>query len=93
MTTYQSGEMFSASNQIADVRFDKANLIAELTDGRQIKAPLSWYPRLEKATPEERDHWKLVGKGYGVHWPDVDEDISVTMLLKGQPSLESRTTH
>ena len=63
-------------------------LMAELADGRSISAPLDWYPRLAHATPEERDNWQLIGLGEGIHWPDVDEDISVQGLIAGRPSGE-----
>ena len=53
-------------------------LTAELSDGRTISVPLDWYPRLAHATPQERDNWELIGPGEGIHWPDLDEDISVT---------------
>jgi hypothetical protein len=65
-------------------------LTFELTDGRSVSAPLSWYPRLHKATRAERAKWRLIGRGIGVHWPDLDEDISVENLLKGQPSGERK---
>ena len=65
-------------------------LTFELTDGRSISAPLAWYPRLHKGTRAERAKWRLIGRGIGVHWPDLDEDISVENLLKGQPSGESK---
>jgi hypothetical protein len=65
-------------------------LAAELSDGRSISAPLAWYPRLLHGTPEERSHWRLIGGGVGVHWPDLDEDISVENLLAGQASGESQ---
>ena len=56
-----------------------------LTDGRELAAPLAWFPRLRDATPEQRRRWELIGRGHGIHWPDVDEDVSVRVLL-GQPS-------
>ena len=65
-------------------------LAVQLSDGRGISVPLSWYPRLVHATLEERDHWELIGGGQGIHWPDLDEDISVEMLLAGRKSGESR---
>lgn len=65
-------------------------LTAELSDGRTVSVPLSWYPRLIHATPEERGNWRLIGSGEGIHWPDLDEDISVEMLLGGWPSGESQ---
>ena len=63
-------------------------LTAELSDGRTISVPLDWYPRLIHATPQERDNWELIGRGEGIHWPDLDEDISVEGLLAGRPSAE-----
>ena len=71
------------------IKVTDESLTAELHDGRTISVPLSWYPRLTHATPEERDNWELIGTGEGIHWPDLDEDISVEMLLAGVPSGES----
>jgi hypothetical protein len=67
-------------------------LSVELADGRTIAAPLAWYPRLAHATAEERNSWRLLGGGRGIHWPAVDEDISVANLLAGQPSAESQSS-
>jgi hypothetical protein len=67
-------------------------LSVELADGRTIAAPLAWYPRLAHATAEERSSWRLIGGGRGIHWPAVDEDISVANLLAGQPSAESQSS-
>ena len=64
-------------------------LAAELSDGRTISVPISWYPRLVHATPEERNNWELIGTGEGVHWPDLDEDLSVEGFLAGRKSGES----
>jgi hypothetical protein len=64
----------------------------DLSDGRTVSAPLAWYPRLAHGTPAERAHWRLVGRGTGVHWPDLDEDISVDGVLAGQPSGESQAS-
>ena len=64
----------------------------ELNDGRTVSAPLAWYPRLIHGTPAERAHWRLVGRGVGVHWPDLDEDISVDGVLAGRPSGESQAS-
>lgn len=68
------------------------SLSVELADGRTIAAPLAWYPRLLHATPEERNSWRLIGGGRGIHWPAVDEDISVANLLTGRPSAESQSS-
>lgn len=65
-----------------DVQADEALLRVMLADGRELAAPLEWFPRLRDATPEQRNHWRLIGRGQGIHWPDVDEDISVSSLLR-----------
>jgi hypothetical protein len=67
-------------------------LSVELADGRTIAAPLAWYPRLMHGTAEERDSWRLIAGGHGIHWPALDEDISVANLLAGQPSAESQSS-
>lgn len=65
-------------------------LSVELADGRTITAPLAWYPRLFHGTANERQSWRLIAGGRGIHWPDLDEDISVANLLRGRPSAESQ---
>lgn len=75
--------------RLLDVRFDDASLIVDLMDGRTISAPLSWYPRLLHATPEQRAHWEKCAGGYGIHWPDVDEDLSIEGLLRGAPAAKA----
>ena len=65
-------------------------LTADLSDGRTISVPLAWYPRLMHASKQERDNWELIAGGAGIHWPDLDEDISVEGLLAGRPSGESQ---
>ena len=65
-------------------------LTVDLADGRTISAPLVWYPRLVHATPQERSNWELLAKGRHVHWPDLDEDLSVESLLAGRKSGEGR---
>lgn len=67
-------------------------LRVDLSDGRTIAVPLAWFPRLLHSTHEERSRWRLIGKGNGIHWEDVDEDISVEGLLAGRPSGESHTS-
>lgn len=66
------------------------SLIVDLDDGRTISAPLAWYPRLLHGTIEERNDWRLIGRGEGIHWPDLDEDISLENILFGKPSGESQ---
>jgi hypothetical protein len=65
-----------------DVAVDEAAVHLILADGREISAPLEWFPRLRDATPAQRRHWRLIGKGIGVHWPDIDEDIAVDTLMR-----------
>lgn len=72
------------------VCLDEDNLTAELSDGRTISVPLAWYPRLVHGNAAERNNWRLIGGGQGIHWPDLDEDISVESLLAGRPSGESQ---
>lgn len=67
-------------------------LSVDLSDGRTISVPLAWFPRLMHGTQQERDNWRLIGKGYGIHWEALDEDISVENLLLGQASGESQTS-
>jgi hypothetical protein len=67
-------------------------LVVDLTDGRTLSVPLEWYPRLSHATPVERSKWRLIGRGEGIHWPDLDEDIRVEALLAGHRSGESQTS-
>jgi hypothetical protein len=63
------------------VDFDTDTVVFHLEDGRSVSAPLEWFPRLRDATPEQRRHWELIGPGFGVRWPEIDEDISVAGLL------------
>lgn len=78
----------AASNdpRIQDMRVTKDEIIAHLADGRVISVPLAWSWRLSEATPAQRANWRLIGSGQGVHWPDVDEDLSVEGLLHGVPA-------
>jgi len=75
-----------------DVHSTEDTLTVDFSDGRTISVPLGWYPRLEYASPGERTNWRLIGKGQGVHWEDIDEDISVEGLLAGKPSGESQAS-
>ena len=79
--------------QVASARnitITEDTLTAELDDGRIIAVPLAWYPRLVHGTPEERNNWRLIGKGEGIHWSNLDEDISIESLVLGKPSGESQ---
>ena len=67
-----------------------SDLVVGLSDGRVLSVPLTWFPRLLEASPEERSHFELLGNGEGIHWPDVDEDLSVEGLLLGTPATERR---
>lgn len=66
-----------------DVNFTPSSLHFILADGREISAPLEWFPRLRDATLDEREDWRFIGNGVGVHWPKIDEDISVKTLMRG----------
>jgi hypothetical protein len=83
------------STSTADVRAQQVAisgeaLIVDLNDGRSISTPLAWYPRLLSGSPKERQNWRLTGNGEGIHWPDLDEEISVENLLLGKRSGESK---
>ena len=75
-----------------DVLVTEDTLSVDLSDGRTIMVPLAWFPRLSHATKEERNNWRLIGQGQGIHWEDLDEDISVENLLVGRTSGESQTS-
>ncbi len=66
-----------------DVKVTDDQLLVVLADGRELAAPLAWFPRLADATDSQRKNWRLIGRGQGIHWSDVDEDISVASLLRG----------
>ena len=72
--------------RVKEVRFDDDTMSVDLADGRTITVPLAWYPRLLHATPQQRANWQTCGGGYGIHWPDVDEDLSTRGLLLGAPA-------
>ena len=80
-------------NTLNDIRVTRVSsttdtLKADFDDGRSVSLPLMWFPRLFRATQAQRDHFELIGKGYGVHWPDVDEDLSAKGLAMGKASIE-----
>jgi Protein of unknown function (DUF2442) len=72
-----------ADIRVRDVTVSEDELTVALMDGRTITVPLAWYPRLAEATPEQRAHWEMAGGDYGIHWPDLDEDLSTEGLLAG----------
>jgi hypothetical protein len=72
------------------VSITEENLIVALVDGRSLSIPLAWYPRLQQATPQERQNWELLGEGYAIEWADLDEHIGVEGLLAGRRSGESQ---
>jgi hypothetical protein len=74
------------------VMITEDTLNVDLSDGRTISVPLTWFPRLVHATQEQRDNWRLIGRGHGIHWDDIDEDISVEGLIAGRPSGESQSS-
>ena len=75
---------------VQNVVVSEDSLMVDLVDGRSISVPLAWYPRLLHGQPEERNRWRIIGQGEGIHWPDLDEDISAENILFGQPSGESQ---
>lgn len=82
----------SPNERVRDVRLSDEHLSVDLVDGRTITVPLRWYPRLWNATPAQRANWELAGAGGGIHWPDVDEDLSVEGLLRGAPAPGGRAS-
>ena len=72
--------------RVKEVRFSDDSIIVDLMDGRTISVPLVWYPRLLKATKEQRESWEVCGGGYGLHWEDIDEDLSTAGMLRGAPA-------
>ena len=74
--------------RVQDVMTTDDHITVSFDDGRIVSLPLKWFPRLLRATPVQRRKWKLIGRGYGVHWPDVDEDLSAEGLINGWPSRE-----
>lgn len=77
---------------VSDVAISDDSLSVELGDGRTIAVPLAWFPRLAHGSKEERADWRLIGKGLGIHWDALDEDISVENLITGRPSGESQSS-
>jgi hypothetical protein len=80
----------AADERVVDEKFTKDTLSVALRDGRTITVPLAWYPRLFNATAAQRKNWRVAGGGYGIHWPDIDEDLSTEGLLRGAPAPRPR---
>ena len=78
-----SSSVVEANPRAQDISVSEDELTVVLADGRRISLPLTWYPRLLHASPEQRAHWELLGDGEGIHWPDIDEDLSVAGILRG----------
>jgi len=76
--------------QIQHVKITDDSLSVDLTDGRTITVPLGWFPRLLHGSPDERNDWRVIGEGEGIHWENLDEDISLEHIIKGRPSGESQ---
>jgi len=81
-----ASSMPSSDPRIKEVTVTDDELMVVLADGRRLATPLAWFPRLLKATPEQRARFEILGEGVGIHWPDVDEDLSAEGLLRGAPS-------
>jgi hypothetical protein len=81
----------AADERVSDVAFARDSLCVSLMDGRTISVPWAWYPRLLHASDEQRKNWKIAGGGYGIHWPDLVEDLSTEGLLRGAPAPRHRT--
>jgi uncharacterized protein DUF2442 len=76
----------AADERVADVELTEDMLTVQLMDGRHISVPLVWYPCLLNATEEQRKNWRIIGGGYGIHWEDIDEDLSTEGMLRGAPA-------
>ena len=75
-----------ADERVASVAVNSDSISVSLKDGRTISVPLAWYPKLLHASHEQRQNWTIAGGGYGIHWPDLDEDLSTEGLLRGAPA-------
>jgi hypothetical protein len=84
--------MSGLKTRVGNVVIANNRLTVDLSDGRTVSVPISWYPRLSHALPEHRNRWELIGQGHGIHWPALDEDISVENILFGQPSGEGASS-
>lgn len=82
----------AADERVLEVEVTEDALTVGLMDGRTISVPLAWYPRLFNASAAQRNNWQIAGGGYGIHWPDVDEDLSTEGLLRGAPAPRPKLT-
>jgi Protein of unknown function (DUF2442) len=80
-----------ADERVKNVYFTEETVSVDLMDGRIITVPLVWYPRLLSATPKQRSNWEVCGGGYGIHWDDIDEDLSTEGMLRGAPAPTSKS--
>jgi hypothetical protein len=78
--------MHKMDERVEAVYFTRDSLVVDLKDGRSLSVPLSWYPKLLKATAKQKSSWEICGGGYGIHWPDIDEDLHTAGLLRGAPA-------
>lgn len=81
----------AADERVRDVHFSEDSLSVDLMDGRTITVPLTWFPRLSNASRDQLTRWEPCGGGYGIHWPEIDEDISTEGLLRGAPAPKPTT--
>jgi hypothetical protein len=84
--------LLEVSARATRVSFTDDELVVSLSDGRTLSVPLSWFPRLFNATAADREAWRLIGEGEGIHWEEIDEDLSVAGLLRGEPAPPQRNT-
>jgi Protein of unknown function (DUF2442) len=87
------GSELRPGERVKNVHFTSDTLAVDLIDGRTIIVPLVWYPRLLDATESQRKNWRISSAGFGLHWPDIDEDLSTAGLLRGSPSAEPSLSH
>lgn len=83
-----TGSAINPGERVKDVHFDEDTFSVDLIDGRTITVPYAWFPRLLHATAEQRSNWETCGAGFGIHWPDIDEDLSTEGLLRGAPAAQ-----
>ncbi|MEG4961886.1 MULTISPECIES: DUF2442 domain-containing protein [unclassified Microcoleus] len=82
-----------ADERVKHIHFTEETISVDLMDGRIITVPLIWYPRLFDATPDQREKWEVCGGGYGIHWEEIDEDLSTEGMLRGAPAPRPKITH